>query len=257
MFAKERYDKISALLRQNGAVSTASLMERFNVSIETIRRDLLHMEQQGLLSRVHGGAVALSGMAPLAPLSCRNEMNGELKRELSSTATKFVNEGDFIAVDSGSTAIFFAEALKERFSSLTVVTHSADVFELLRSHANFTVILSGGHYMQSENAFYGTLALDTIGALHMQKAFIFPAAISVKSGIYDYNQDLISVQRKLIDCSERIFILADSSKFEAKAPLRLSENKPEYTFVTDSALAPELATLYADNGFNIERKVLA
>lgn len=251
MLAKERQDAVCALLKKDGAVTTGKLMEQFGVSIETVRRDLLVLEEAGQLQRVHGGAVAAGDMQPILALPQRNQARSAQKQELSRTAAAFVSEGDILAVDSGSTAILFAQALKQRFSSLTVVTHSRDVFDLLCDHRDFTVILCSGHYLKSERAFYGTLTLDALRNLHVRKAFLFPSAVSLEFGICDYQQDLCLVQKQLLAASDRVFVLADSSKFEKKALLQLSPMKREYTYITDSDLPEEIKNLYAENGLQV------
>lgn len=102
MFAKERQQKIYLMLKEKNAVTTSDLGERFGVSIETVRRDLLEMEQNGLLIRVHGGAVLNSDMKPYLNLTDRNKMQVEQKYDLALNALKFISEGDIIGVDSGS-----------------------------------------------------------------------------------------------------------------------------------------------------------
>ena len=251
MFAKERQNAICAMVKKDGAVTTGKLIEAFDVSIETVRRDLLVLEKAGKLLRVHGGAVAPGDMQPLLALPQRNLSNSGLKQELSRQAAEFVCEGDILAVDSGSTAIFFAQALKERFSRLTVVTHSRDVFDCLCDHDQFTVILCGGYYLKEERAFYGVLALETLGKLHVQKAFLFPSAVSLEFGICDYQQELTQIQSRLLTSAEQVYILADSSKFEKKALLQLSPTDPSYTYITDSALSEEVKKLYAENGIQV------
>ena len=140
----------------------------------------ISLEQQRLLKRVHGGAVTIGEMKPLFNLEKRNGEYNKQKSELSKKAAEFVREGDIIGIDTGSTAILFAEALKERFTRLTVITHCLDVFEILKDYKDFSVILCGGQYMKGENAFYGALTLDILDKLHIQKAFIFPTAVSIK-----------------------------------------------------------------------------
>lgn len=251
MLANERQDMICSLLRQNGTVTTAELVERFAVSIETIRKDLLSLEQRGLLLRVHGGAVAKGNMKPFAALQQRNRQNGAQKCALAAKAMAFLSEGDIIGIDAGSTAITFAETLKKSFSRMTVVTHSLDVFEILRDHAEFSVILCGGQYKRTENAFYGALTLDMLGSLHLGKAFLFPSAVSLEYGICDYDDDLYLIQRQMMRSSDEIYILADSSKFEKKALLRLDEMRREYRYVTDGGLPDGLKTLYRENNMEI------
>ena len=141
MFANERQEKIYELLQKNGAVTTSGLVEAFKVSIETVRRDLLNMELEGRLKRVHGGAVAKNDMKPFFDLKKRNTEFEEEKEELSKKAMEFINEGDIIGIAEGSTAIFFSKALKENFSNLTIITNSLDVFNLLYNLMEFSVIL--------------------------------------------------------------------------------------------------------------------
>ncbi len=251
MFAKERQDLIRTMIQKDGAVTTAALVETFEVSIETIRRDLLTMEQQGLLNRVHGGAVSAGDMKPFNALKQRNSENSDQKRQLAHKAVKFISEDDIIGIDSGSTAIFLAEELKSGYSRLTVVTHSADVFEILRNHAEFSVILCGGHYLKNENAFYGPLTINMLDKLHVQKTFICPSAISLEFGICDYQQELYIVQRKMIENAGNVFILADSSKYEKKALLKLDDMKPEFCYITDNMLSEQLRKLYKENNIRI------
>jgi len=161
MLAEERQNQILKILKENGAVTTSVLMKTFDVSIETIRRDLLEMEQRQIVRRVHGGAILPENdMIPFSTLSQRSHERIDKKIELSRTAAKFVSEGDFIGIDEGSTAIYFAQMLKECFSRLTIVTHALNVFEVLRGYKNFDVILCGGHFMPRENAFYGPLTIN-------------------------------------------------------------------------------------------------
>lgn len=251
MLAKERRDKIYMLIMKNGAVTTAGLMEKFNVSIETVRRDLLEMEKQGQLTRVHGGAVARGSMKPFLTLERRNEQFGELKYELSKKAMEFISEGDIISIDAGSTANVFAEVLKEHFSQLTVVTHSLDVVEILRDYGGFSIILCGGTLKSSENTFYGALTLETLSKLHVQKSFVFPSAVSLSGGICDYQEEFYPIQRKLIECADEVFILADSSKLEKSALLKISDMNPDYTYITDSGIAREIESLYKENNIKI------
>lgn len=251
MLANERQNAIAALAKQNGAVTTAGLTERFGVSVETIRRDFLLLERQGVLSRVHGGAVSKGDMRPFLQLKERNTEHAEEKRRLSAGAVAYVNEGDIIGIDSGSTAIFFAEALKERLTELTVITHSMDVFEVLHNHRSFRTILCGGDYMESERAFYGAVALETLGNFRLGKVFLFASAISLEFGICDYNIELMQMQKKLLSVAENAYFLADSSKFERRALMKLADMKSEYTYVTDDGLPQELRTLYAENQKNI------
>jgi len=251
LFAKERCTAIIALLNETGAVTTAGLMEKFGVSIETVRRDLLFLEKQKLIQRVHGGAMLFSEMKSFDDLSHRLEENKEEKTELCKTAAKFVNNDDIIAIDSGSTAVYFASALKQRLSRLKVITHSLDVFNILSDKDGFEVILCGGNFDKTEKAFYGNIALDVLSNFHVTKSFIFPSAISVKNGVCDFNNSLILLQKKLLSVCDKSYFLADSNKFEKNAFIKICDMNINHTYITDSRLDCNLRKIYEENGFNI------
>lgn len=251
MFAKERQSEIIKMINKSGAVTTTELITIFDVSIETVRRDLLELEKKGQLQRVHGGAMTVSKMKSSSELSERIEQNKNDKIELCETAVMLVNENDIIGVDSGSTAIYFAEALKRRLSALTVVTHSLDVFNILTEKEGFQVILCAGHFYKQEKAFYGQLALETMKQLHVQKAFLFPSAISLQNGICDFSVGLQQMQRQLMLCSDKVYFLADNEKFEKNALLKLCDMNSNYVFVTDAKLNEHYRQMYQETGMNI------
>lgn len=251
MFATERQAKIYEKVLKDDAVSTSSLVKEFGVSIETIRRDFLEMEKKNQLKRVHGGAIKVGNMRSFIELPQRHRTHEAEKTELAKVAVSMIKEGDFIALDSGSTAIYFAEALKETFERLTIVTHSLDVFQILRDHKNFDILLCAGHYMKNENAFYGILTAELLDRLHVEKSFVCPSSVSLDYGVSDFHPDLCMVQKKLIDIADTVYILADNSKFEKRALMKLCDMKPEYKYISDSGLNEELKKLYHENGINI------
>lgn len=251
MLANERQQKIYEMICEKDAVSTSDLVKRLTVSVETVRRDLLELEGKRLLKRVHGGAIKSGDMRQFFELEERHKSREAEKRELTKVAMSVVQERDIISIDSGSTAIFFANALKENFSSLTVVTHSLDVFEILHEHKSFNVILCAGNYMKKENAFYGLLTMETLKQLYVKKAFICPSAVSLENGIYDYQPDLCMIQRKYMSISDKIYILADSSKYEKRALIKLGDMRPEYTYITDHNLKSDLKMMYLESGMQV------
>lgn len=251
MLAQERQSRILDMIQKNGAVTTAKLVTLWEVSLETVRRDLLTLEKNGKVLRVHGGAIAKAGMKSYPELQQRTKEFKAQKYALSLKAAAFVSEGDIIGIDAGSTANAFAEVLKEKFTQLTVVTHSKDVFNILCDHRDFSVILCGGHYMRKTNAFCGELTLNMLKGLHLQKTFITPSAVSIEYGICDYEKDLYPIQKQLIRSSDEVYILADSSKFEKTGFLQIDSMKEEYIYVTDALLSDEAVRLYQENNLQI------
>ncbi|MDY3303438.1 MAG: DeoR/GlpR family DNA-binding transcription regulator [Clostridia bacterium] len=254
MIGNLRRKEICTILKKQSAVTTVSLSKLFGVSVETVRKDLLMLEKSGELERVHGGAVPRSSVIETKTFLQRLENNVSEKREMSVTAAKYVKNGDIIAVDTGSTAKEFIEALKENLDRVTIVTHSIDVFEAACNYKNFDIILCGGFYLKDENSFYGDFALNMLDNIRVGKAFIFPASISLNNGIYDSNILLAQMQRKMISCANEVIIAADSSKFEKSSLIKVSDMSTKYTYITDSAFPSELKEVYKNNDINIITK---
>ncbi len=251
MLVNQRHKVIIELLRANGAVDVASLVSRFGVSIETVRKDLLAMERQGLLKRVHGGALGMNQMEQYAGLQVRNTFNNAAKQELAALAVSQVQEGMTIGIDSGSTAAYFARELRAHFHKLTVVTHSRDVFDILCDMPDYQIILCGGKYLSQENSFCGNFVLDMLQHIRVQKAFLCPSAISLQHGAFDFQEDLYQVQKALLAAAEEIVVLADSSKYEKIGLLKILDMREDYTFITDSGLSAELKQMYIKNGIHL------
>lgn len=253
MFSMERQNLIYDIIKEKGAVRIQELAKLFSVSTETIRRDLLELDKRNCIQRVHGGALYVSETQKYKKLQPRLEENNTLKEELSMFAASMLCDGDTLTVDTGSTAAVFADVLAAHFSflTLTIITHSLDVFQKLCTISNFNMILCGGSFLKDENAFYGELCLQTIRGLHASKALIFPAGVSIKFCVTDYLQELYQVQKTFMEISDRTIFLVDSSKFEKNALCKISGMNPGDTFVTDSGLPQEIYRLYQENNINI------
>ncbi|QHT58787.1 DeoR/GlpR transcriptional regulator [Paenibacillus lycopersici] len=251
MFANERYAAIVELLEKQSSVTVAELMELFGVSIETVRRDLAHLERQQALARVHGGAVSHKQRKPFAKLEARITDNTALKNRLAEIAARYISENDMIAIDSGSTAMELAAVIKGRFRQLTVVTNSPEVFGCLSGAEGIELIQIGGRYHKDEKAFYGHMALDAIRRLHYAKVFICPSAISLRHGASEFVHELFEIQRAYMRNADEIFLLADSSKFETVAAVKLCDLSPSLMLITDDRLPENVLTLYQKQSLRI------
>lgn len=253
MFATERQSRIMSLVNEKGAVRLSELTQIFSVSVETIRRDLLELERQNCLRRVHGGALRIPRNGEYPERSERAVRNHEHKAELAEHAAGLIHENDTIMLDSGSTAVEFAGMLTEHFERLTVITNALDVFEVLRRKERYELFLCSGFFMNRENAFYGPWTLEALDRFHAGIAFLFPSAVSIQYGIMDYDRNLYSVQQKMIERSDRTVFCADSDKFEKSGLFKLADVREGCTIVTDSALEDEIFNLYRENQISVFR----
>lgn len=251
MFAIERQQNICKMLDRNGSVSISELMNKFGVSTETVRRDLLQLERSGKLRRIHGGAIPLGSIKKEEALSVRLGECEKEKEELSQTALSLICEGDIIALDSGSTAMKLCEAIIQKFDTLTVITAGIDNFNILRRGKNINIILIGGIFDEKENVFYGRASVDMVKRYHVSKCFIFPAAISLKNGISGYGEHFADMQEAYMEIADKTVILADNGKFEKSAFEKLADTEKRFTYVTDSGLPEVIRAEYIENGIDL------
>lgn len=253
MLSEERYEKILNMIKTKNFVKVSELMEAFGVSIETVRRDLFFLESSGLLKRIHGGATAPEKIHEFQDLSHRVHIQSEQKKCLANMAVSLIKENDIIAIDSGSTAIEFAEAIRNKLHSLTVVTNSISVFDVLRNNPGIKLILIGGQYYKSEDAFYGTLAENQLKNLRVCKSFVFPSGVSLKYGITDYIVEFIPIQKAYLDIAEQSIIMTDSSKFEFSAFIKICDINSSQVYITDNKLSDDIYEMYMQNSINVFR----
>lgn len=253
MLSRDRHNNILQILEKKGSVMVSDLSKKFNVSIETIRRDLFYLESKNLLSRVHGGAILPSRMSSYLTLEERLEENVDKKSECAKTAMNLLHEDDVIFIDSGSTAVELARVLKNSFERMTVITHSLDVLNELRYKSGFKLISLGGEYNSKEAASFGYSTIEAIKALHASKAFIFPVAVSLKNGVADQGLIFISIQEAFMENSDETIFVADSSKFEKNSFAKLCDTVPEHIFITDAAISEEIYKAYQEKNIQIFR----
>lgn len=255
MFAIERKEIILRLLNEKGHITITELIQRFNVSAETIRKDLINLESEQKLLRTHGGAVSMSKKKMLRPLSERMQSAVRQKSELAYVACGFIENGDVIAIDEGSTAVEFAKELVKRDLKITAVTHSLDVFNILSANEKIDLILCAGTYLKEENAFVGSFAEETAKKIYTNKAFIFPSAVCMEYGISIYqNEDgFLQMQKTYVKNTDKVFILADSEKFERRAFIKAFDMSEKYCYITDNELSDDIYDMYKQHKINIIR----
>ena len=251
LFPNERYEYILKKIDKHNSVVVSDLMSELTVSIETVRRDLFALEKEGKLKRIHGGAISIPKTKDFLMLEKRLSENKTQKDELSQKAMQFIKEGDIISIDSGSTSISFANALKEHFKSLKIITYSTEVVNVLSDCENYKIISTGGMFLASEKAFYGSVSTEALRNLHFAKSFIFPSAISIKNGVQDFCYEVVDMQKLLIENGDQIFFLADSSKLEKTATITLSKLSSNHTIITDNNVSETLRKLYKENNINM------
>lgn len=246
MLAQQRYNHIMEQIEKTGSVVVNDVAAELSVSIETIRRDLIMLETHGKLKRVFGGAVALDAPRHFESLQSRLDQNTALKAELSRYAVSFIDNGDIIAMESGSTSTEMAKVLLSSDLNITIITHSDMVFNILKD--KFKVVLIGGEYIPDDDCFAGALAEEFLKNFHVNKSFVFPSAVSLEHGIEGFVPQTKAMQRIFSSIADKTFVLADSDKFSARGMVKTLDLDPEFIFVTDSLISRDIKTEFAKRG---------
>jgi len=220
MWAEERSHRIMSLLTTQARLETDSLAEALNVSRETIRRDLLKLEAEGKVRRVHGGVVPVELPAE-KPFVVRRQVNVAEKQRIAKAAVRMLQPGQCCFVDAGTTTAVFATELA-KLSGISVVTNSLDVAHTLRnSQPDSDILLLGGQLGADVPATYGEITISQIERFRLDVAIISPVGLHPEHGATDYFLPEAEVARAMIANAGRLILLADRSKLGAVSRVTL------------------------------------
>ena len=258
MLAQQRYALILDLLNRNGIVYTSDLVSQLNVSSETVRKDLDYLGRAGHLTRVHGGAVSTPA-AEVPPasrpeypsLQLRNAQHIEEKNAITRYAATMVQEHQVIALDYGSTSYMMAQALKDSFDHLTIVTNSVQNALLLADAPNFTVILTGGILNNKEYTLVDT-SYPLLDKLHIDIFFMSVSGIDPKVGCTDLGFSEANMQNWMRNASSKTIVLADSSNFGKSSMVKVCPIDAVDLIVTDIGLSSEMRERFSETSANLK-----
>ncbi|MNI01696.1 Glucitol operon repressor [compost metagenome] len=252
MFAQQRHQAIIQKINKDKSIKASELMDVFGVSFETIRRDLEHLEAAGVLKRVHGGAVLKElDYSQEIPLTVREIAYLEEKNQLCELASRFVTEGQSIALDASTTNRQFAKVLKTKFERLTIITNSLAIANELVDMPRYTIILTGGVIRNEEQSIIGNFAEEFVARFHADLFFMSMSGVTLTDGITDYGLGEIQVKQIMLKNAKRTIALADSSKFETVSLFKVCGYTDIERFVTDSNISREIVEKYKEHGIEI------
>lgn len=245
MKREERLQKILTLLDDHERVEVDTLAEYFDVSAETIRRDLGTLSEQGLLRKVHGGAVKFQTAQENA-LPSRTHHNLAQKTSIAQYAAQFVDPGDSLFLNSGTTTTVFAKELAKLVDSLIVITNSPVIANEFwnKGESNNRIYLLGGSYTGTEMDTGGSITLEQIRQFRADHAFLTVGTVSSTQGFMDYRVEAAYVIQAMSQQARRTTILVDSSKFEKTALVTTFELEQVHRLVTDSLLPDSLSQAF-------------
>lgn len=255
MLAEQRYQEILNLLDRDGSVKATDLCRILDISRETVRRDLETLHEQGRIRRIHGGAMRIqpqSGTdAPYTAFADREKAHYHEKAAIARAAAEYIRDGQAIALDSGTTSVALAEAIKNRFHSLTVVTNSLAVTKVLADDPTITLLMTGGVYRADEDAFVSDYATLIFSKINIDTFFLTVSGVSVERGVTYQRMDEILVQNAMLNASDRVIVIADSSKLGVNSLVTMCGIEKVSAIVTDSNAPAQQVEAFQNAGVSV------
>lgn len=245
-----RKQQILDYICSKGFATPEELARQCRVAPITARRDLTWLEQEGLIKRVHGGAVPSAAPLAVTHVSVRMRAEAEAKRAIADAAAQMVRHGERIFLDAGSTCVFLAEALPNDLD-LTVITHSVENVTILARKQGVRIISPGGEFDVWLNAFIGSLTETALAVFHTDKAFLGTTGISLEHGFTDNSLSEGQIKALAAKNARETIVLCDSSKFghtafRSSLPLRAAAQ-----IITDSGAPDQFCADMRQQGIQV------
>lgn len=226
-----RLDLIEAYTVERGSATLPELAEAFDVSLNTIRRDIAELLKRGKIRKVYGGVTAND--SAVTPISIRETTNSAEKERIGELAVQLVSSGDTIFLDSGSTTPYILRHLDGK-SNITVLSHNLKVIELAARCENLHLIAIGGEYNYRTNDFSGIASSsETLSRYHISKAFLAATSVSLRFGLANTSFLQAEMKRRIAAASDSVILTADHSKFTRSAAITFCPFETLSAVVTD------------------------
>jgi DeoR/GlpR family transcriptional regulator of sugar metabolism len=246
----ERRDRILDHLRTSGSVMVGDLAADLVMSEMTIRRDLKALESEGLVRRIHGGALLIPSRAYEPTFREKSRQFIDEKRRIGAAAAALVESGDTIILGPGTTTIEVARHLSG-LRNLTVVTSAVNIAAELAPNPDIDVVVTGGHLRGTTYALVGSLAEETLRGLHVNKLFLGGNGLTVGHGLTTPDLSVATTDRALLRAAERVIITVDHSKIGRTALCQTAPTENINVLVTDRGISGEHRRAFERAGIEV------
>lgn len=239
-FEEERKKLIINYVDRHTKATVSELCEQFSVSSATIRNDLRALAQKGLLKRTHGGAISNKNVSFEQENVEKSVRRVDAKRAIAEAALEYIQEGDSIGLDAGTTTYELAKLLT-RFNNLTVVTYDIGIANYLENNTLNRVIIAGGMVRKKFNYTVGEMALTALERLNIDTFFLSVNGISLDKGLSTPDIEASQLKRVMMKNSNKTIVLADSTKADSISFVSFAGVSELDGFITDSDVGGEFA----------------
>ena len=250
IFARERQQQILTIVDRDGRALVAELAERFGVSEQTIRKDLLTLERDRLVIRAHGGAIAVDRHRSELAFDDRRRVQSDAKRRIGRAAAALIEDGETIALDASTTALEVAVQIRLRagWQQLTVVTNGIRIAEELAGQDGITILLPAGRMRWKALSVVGPWGDAFLHRINVARAFLGAAGFTVPAGLTDATEEEAQIKRSMVGAASDVTAVIDHSKWGRTALATFCRTDRIARIVTDAPAPPPLADAAARLG---------
>jgi DeoR/GlpR family transcriptional regulator of sugar metabolism len=250
MLAQARRMKILELLQEEGSARVSDLSGLFKVSEPTIRQDLDRLQEEGLIVREHGGAYLKSIPQQVGAQTLQHTENMDKKVLIGRKAAEFIEDGDAIVLDSGTTVTEVARNLVHK-KNLRVVTNSLNIALLLGTHYEFEIMMTGGDFKAPTLSLTGPRAAAFFSQIHVDKLFLATGGVSLEAGLTFPGFHDLEVKRAMIQAARVVYLVADSTKIGRTAFASLGALDRVHYLITDAGISSGDRSALEERGLKV------
>lgn len=250
MLAAERRNEILTILKDEGRVIVADLSRKYDVTEETIRRDLEKLENDGYAERTYGGAVLRGSEKDEVPFLMRKRENVEAKMRIASVLSQMINDGDRIMLDASTTALFVARQIRDK-KNITVITNSIEILLELSDIPDWKVLSTGGSLKGRALSLLGYQAERMVDGFFVDKAIISCKGVDLYKGFTDSNELDAGIKKQMLNSATKRIMAVDNAKFNHLSFTQVVDFSGIDVLATDKKLSPEWETRLAQSDVEI------
>lgn len=250
MLPIERKNEILNRLMIDGKVVVSDLSVRFNVTEETIRRDLDKLEKEGLARKTYGGAVKTDNLNIELPYTIRRDTNVEAKKQIAELVATLIEDGDSLLLDASTTALYTVKSIYNK-ENITLLTNSVQILLDAPPGNGWNIISTGGVLARDSFYFAGRQVEEVADRYRVNLAILSCKGIDRERGLTDASLRSADIKRAFLRGAKRVVLAVDSSKFDRVAMVKFSDLSGIDTVVTDKEPSPEWKQFFADRSIEV------
>ena len=238
MLAAERRNEILSILKEEGRVIVADLSKKYDVTEETIRRDLEKLENDGYAERTYGGAVLRGSEKDEVPFLMRKRENVEAKMRIATSLSQMINDGDRIMLDASTTALFVAKQIRDK-KNITVITNSIEILLELSDMPDWKVLSTGGSLKGRALSLLGYQAERMVDGFFLDKAILSCKGVDLQKGFTDSNELDAGIKKQMLGSATKRIMAVDNAKFDHLSFTQVVDFSGIDLLATDKKLSDE------------------